>query len=254
MRPRASWTLLPVSAAPPPARAHSTLPCRLSVVALSRCQSVNQDLAGHNSEAGARSSSQGPLAARSLARAALPRVTERPPVISLQFVLKHEALAHLREVAFFPNTLNPHEAESLALVGAMVDQVMELHPGSRWLHVGCDEVGACIASSAPQFCSSLLVFTSRPPSPTSRLLLNRNIVHVPKDKGGLAEAWSPVRALGLLTLTWPRQTWGPSRHSPWHRWSGAGGAAAQDGCAAHSPAAESRLMPSGLAQGASLCQ
>lgn len=62
--------------------------------------------------------------------------------MSPQFVLKHEALAHLREVALFPNTLNPHEAESLALVSAMVDQVMELHPGARWLHVGCDEVGA----------------------------------------------------------------------------------------------------------------
>ncbi|KAK1330691.1 hypothetical protein QTO34_008629 [Cnephaeus nilssonii] len=58
----------------------------------------------------------------------------------MEFVLKHEALAHLREVALFPNTLNPHEAESLALVGAMVDQVLELHPGARWLHVGCDEV------------------------------------------------------------------------------------------------------------------
>ncbi|XP_029782817.1 hexosaminidase D isoform X2 [Suricata suricatta] len=58
----------------------------------------------------------------------------------MEFVLKHEALAHLREVALFPNTLNPHEAESLALVGAMISQVMELHPGARWLHVGCDEV------------------------------------------------------------------------------------------------------------------
>lgn len=63
------------------------------------------------------------------------------PPVSLQFVLKHEALAHLREVALFPNTLNPHEAEALALVGAMVSQVMELHPGARWFHVGCDEVG-----------------------------------------------------------------------------------------------------------------
>ncbi|XP_066090409.1 hexosaminidase D isoform X2 [Saccopteryx bilineata] len=58
----------------------------------------------------------------------------------MEFVLKHETLAHLREVALFPNTLNPHEVECLALVGAMIDQVMELHPGARWLHVGCDEV------------------------------------------------------------------------------------------------------------------
>ncbi|XP_045155359.1 hexosaminidase D isoform X1 [Echinops telfairi] len=58
----------------------------------------------------------------------------------MEFVLKHGAFAHLREVALFPSTLNPHEPESLALVGAMVDQVMELHQGARWLHIGCDEV------------------------------------------------------------------------------------------------------------------
>ncbi|KAM6164684.1 hexosaminidase D [Rhynchocyon petersi] len=58
----------------------------------------------------------------------------------MEFVLKHQEFAHLREVALFPNTLNPHEAESLALVGAMVDQVMELHDRARWLHMGCDEV------------------------------------------------------------------------------------------------------------------
>ncbi|XP_024206544.2 hexosaminidase D isoform X1 [Pan troglodytes] len=58
----------------------------------------------------------------------------------MEFVLKHTAFAHLREVGSFPCTLNPHEAESLALVGAMIDQVLELHPGAQRLHVGCDEV------------------------------------------------------------------------------------------------------------------
>ncbi|XP_058140937.1 hexosaminidase D isoform X2 [Dasypus novemcinctus] len=58
----------------------------------------------------------------------------------MEFVLKHQAFAHLREVAPFPSTLSPHEAESLALVGAMVSQVLQLHPGARWLHIGCDEV------------------------------------------------------------------------------------------------------------------
>ncbi|XP_012888587.1 PREDICTED: hexosaminidase D isoform X1 [Dipodomys ordii] len=58
----------------------------------------------------------------------------------MEFVLKHAAFAHLREVACFPNTLNPHAAESLALVGAMADQVLELHRNARWLHIGCDEV------------------------------------------------------------------------------------------------------------------
>lgn len=55
-------------------------------------------------------------------------------------MLKHAAFAHLREVALFPNTLNPHEAESLALVQAMIDQILELHRDVRWLHIGCDEV------------------------------------------------------------------------------------------------------------------
>ncbi|XP_045425750.1 hexosaminidase D isoform X4 [Lemur catta] len=58
----------------------------------------------------------------------------------MEFVLKHGAFAHLREVAAFPNTLNPHEPESLALVGAMIDQVLQQHPGARRLHIGCDEV------------------------------------------------------------------------------------------------------------------
>lgn len=93
-------------------------------------------------EPGARASLAGVPCCGKLRCQLLSRVTELPPAISPQFVLKHEALAHLREVALFPNTLNPHEAESLALVGAMIDQVMALHPKARWLHVGCDEVGA----------------------------------------------------------------------------------------------------------------
>uniref|UniRef100_A0A8C2LXX0 Hexosaminidase D n=1 Tax=Cricetulus griseus TaxID=10029 RepID=A0A8C2LXX0_CRIGR len=63
-----------------------------------------------------------------------------PLPLSPQFVLKHAAFVHLREVALFPNTLNPHEAESLALVKDMIDQILELHRGVRWLHIGCDEV------------------------------------------------------------------------------------------------------------------
>ncbi|XP_007483496.1 hexosaminidase D isoform X2 [Monodelphis domestica] len=58
----------------------------------------------------------------------------------MEFVLKHKQFAHLREVELFPNALNPHKEESLALVGTMIDQVMELHKGIRWFHIGCDEV------------------------------------------------------------------------------------------------------------------
>uniref|UniRef100_A0A8D0GJD9 Hexosaminidase D n=1 Tax=Sphenodon punctatus TaxID=8508 RepID=A0A8D0GJD9_SPHPU len=58
----------------------------------------------------------------------------------MEFVLKHEEFAHLREVATFPNALNPHREESLVLVGAMIEQVAALHGGLRWFHIGADEV------------------------------------------------------------------------------------------------------------------
>ncbi|XP_071430005.1 hexosaminidase D [Pithys albifrons albifrons] len=58
----------------------------------------------------------------------------------MEFVLKHKQFAHLREVAALPNALNPHKEESLALVRAMVDQVMALHKDLEWFHIGCDEV------------------------------------------------------------------------------------------------------------------
>ncbi|KAJ7404411.1 Hexosaminidase D [Willisornis vidua] len=58
----------------------------------------------------------------------------------MEFVLKHKQFAHLREVPALPNALNPHKEESLALVRAMVDQVMALHKDVEWFHIGCDEV------------------------------------------------------------------------------------------------------------------
>lgn len=58
----------------------------------------------------------------------------------LEFVLKHERFSHLREVRRFPNALNPHKEESLQLIGAMVQQVMDAHQGVKWFHIGADEV------------------------------------------------------------------------------------------------------------------
>ncbi|XP_039572138.1 hexosaminidase D isoform X2 [Passer montanus] len=58
----------------------------------------------------------------------------------MEFVLKHREFAHLREVKELPNALNPHKEESLALVKAMIDQVMALHEDLQWFHIGCDEV------------------------------------------------------------------------------------------------------------------
>ncbi|KAM4663997.1 hexosaminidase D isoform 2-T2 [Discoglossus pictus] len=58
----------------------------------------------------------------------------------MEFVLKHKEFSHLREIPTYPNSLNPHREESHRLVQAIIQQVMELHPAVRWLHVGSDEV------------------------------------------------------------------------------------------------------------------
>ncbi|XP_039183940.1 hexosaminidase D isoform X2 [Crotalus tigris] len=58
----------------------------------------------------------------------------------MEFVLKHKEFCHLREVAMFPNTVNPHKEDSLKLVSTMIEQVMALHDDLRWFHIGCDEV------------------------------------------------------------------------------------------------------------------
>ncbi|KAM8947030.1 LOW QUALITY PROTEIN: hexosaminidase D [Pelodytes ibericus] len=58
----------------------------------------------------------------------------------MEFVLKHDEFCYLREVQMYPNSLNPHKAESHQLIQVMIQQVMELHPGVRWLHIGSDEV------------------------------------------------------------------------------------------------------------------
>lgn len=58
----------------------------------------------------------------------------------MEFVLKHKQFSHLREVKWSPNALNPHRPESLQLIHTMTEQVLGLHPGARWLHIGADEV------------------------------------------------------------------------------------------------------------------
>lgn len=146
---------------------------------------------------------------RALAGAS-PQAPEHPPALSPQFVLKHEALAHLREVALFPNTLNPHEAESLALVEAMVGQVMELHPGARWLHIGCDEVGACVASHAGPVRSSAV--SSLHLSHLGAAALNQQ--RGPRAEGQRRPAEEGVQLRPLVSLTGPRPgrpvTWVPA--------------------------------------------
>ncbi|KAJ1525711.1 hypothetical protein ONE63_008922 [Megalurothrips usitatus] len=58
----------------------------------------------------------------------------------VEFALKHAKWAGLREVPESPQALCPSNNASLDLVHLLIDQVMELHPGVRYLHIGCDEV------------------------------------------------------------------------------------------------------------------
>lgn len=58
----------------------------------------------------------------------------------LEFVLKLKEFRELREVDDFPQAICPSRNESFSLVENIIDQVMALHPNTRWLHIGCDEV------------------------------------------------------------------------------------------------------------------
>eukprot|EP00794_Sanderia_malayensis_P007244 gene7244-8052_t len=58
----------------------------------------------------------------------------------LEFALKHKTFAHLREVPKYFDMLCPLKNGSKSLVYAMIDQIVDLHPGIKHLHVGGDEV------------------------------------------------------------------------------------------------------------------
>ena len=61
-------------------------------------------------------------------------------------MLKLEPWAALREVPGLPQALCPLRNGSWSLVQQMIDQMARLHPRSRFLHIGCDEVfqlGTC---------------------------------------------------------------------------------------------------------------
>ncbi len=58
----------------------------------------------------------------------------------LEFILKTEEFVDLREVPRYPQVLCPSNNKSFELVKLMVDQVLALHHGVRYLHIGSDEV------------------------------------------------------------------------------------------------------------------
>ena len=69
----------------------------------------------------------------------------------LEFVLVHERYAHLRERPNKYSQLCPSNPQSLELVKQMLSEVLELHPGLKYLHIGADEtahLGECPACAA----------------------------------------------------------------------------------------------------------
>ncbi|XP_073973907.1 hexosaminidase D-like [Rhodnius prolixus] len=59
----------------------------------------------------------------------------------LEFVLRHEKWAYLREVSRYPSSLCPSHPDSLRLVTTMIDQVIEKAPVTpSFFHIGADEV------------------------------------------------------------------------------------------------------------------
>lgn len=58
----------------------------------------------------------------------------------LEFALKLSEYQHLREVPEQPQALCPSRNESVSLVHHMLEQVAELHPKAKRIHIGADEV------------------------------------------------------------------------------------------------------------------
>lgn len=58
----------------------------------------------------------------------------------LEYALKLPQFSHLRENPSVPQALCPSQNESFVLIQNLVDQIMSLHEGSKFLHIGCDEV------------------------------------------------------------------------------------------------------------------
>lgn len=58
----------------------------------------------------------------------------------MEFALKYNTFAHLREVPESSQALCPSLNDSLLLIDHMVDQVLSVHKDIQYLHIGCDEV------------------------------------------------------------------------------------------------------------------
>ncbi|XP_030749935.1 hexosaminidase D-like isoform X1 [Sitophilus oryzae] len=58
----------------------------------------------------------------------------------MEFALKHKEFANIREVPGSPQALCPSRNASFDLIRELISQVVDMHPTSKYLHIGCDEV------------------------------------------------------------------------------------------------------------------
>uniref|UniRef100_A0A1B6CXU7 beta-N-acetylhexosaminidase n=1 Tax=Clastoptera arizonana TaxID=38151 RepID=A0A1B6CXU7_9HEMI len=58
----------------------------------------------------------------------------------LEFVLKLEKYKNHREINKYPQVICPSKNMSIILLKEMIDDVVSMHPNSKYLHIGCDEV------------------------------------------------------------------------------------------------------------------
>lgn len=63
----------------------------------------------------------------------------------LEYLLKHSKYRHLREIPEAVGEVCPCKEESFNVVAQLLDEMIEHHPLSRYLHIGCDEVWSLLS-------------------------------------------------------------------------------------------------------------
>lgn len=58
----------------------------------------------------------------------------------LEYVLRHDAWRHLRETEQSTGEICPSRPESYGLITGLLEEMIDAHPESRYIHLGCDEV------------------------------------------------------------------------------------------------------------------
>ncbi|OAX47151.1 beta-N-acetylhexosaminidase [Paenibacillus sp. AD87] len=58
----------------------------------------------------------------------------------LEYVLRHEGWRHLRETEQSTGEICPSHPETFGLITTLLEEMIEAHPDSRYIHLGCDEV------------------------------------------------------------------------------------------------------------------